>query len=111
MELLLRFLIGGAFVSLFAVAAECIQPKSLAGLLGAAPSIALAGLILTSINQDSSFAAIEARYMVLGSVALAIYSSACSKLVTQKKIPAWLSAGLLWGLWLAVALSLVAIWK
>lgn len=42
MELLWRFLIGGTVVSIFALLADVVRPKRLAGLFGAAPSVALA---------------------------------------------------------------------
>jgi hypothetical protein len=46
-DLILRFVIGGAVVSAFAALGDVLKPKSLAGLFGAAPSIALATLGLT----------------------------------------------------------------
>jgi hypothetical protein len=48
MEYVLRFLIGGSIVSLFAVFGDVLRPKSAAGLLGAAPSVALATLGLAT---------------------------------------------------------------
>ena len=44
MDYLLRFLIGGVVVSVFAVLGDVLRPKSFAGLFGAAPSVALATL-------------------------------------------------------------------
>ena len=44
MELVVRFLVGGALVSLFALIADVLKPKGFAGLFGAAPSVALASL-------------------------------------------------------------------
>jgi len=46
--ILLRFLIGGLVVSVFAVISDIVKPKSFAGLFGAAPSVALATIGLTS---------------------------------------------------------------
>jgi hypothetical protein len=46
-EALIRFMIGGIFVSVFAVLGDVLKPKRFAGLFGAAPSVALATLILT----------------------------------------------------------------
>ena len=46
MEYVIRFLVGGLVVSLFAVAGDVLRPKSFAGLFGAAPSVALATLTL-----------------------------------------------------------------
>jgi hypothetical protein len=43
----LRFLAGGIAVSAFAALADALRPKSFSGLFGAAPSIALATLVLT----------------------------------------------------------------
>ena len=46
MQLLYRFLIGGAVVMLFAAIGDVLRPKSFAGIFGAAPSISLATLAL-----------------------------------------------------------------
>ena len=43
-EYILRFIVGGAIVSAFATLGDMLKPKSFAGLLGAAPSVALATL-------------------------------------------------------------------
>jgi len=39
-EYLVRFLAGGVVVSVFAMLADIIRPKSLAGLLSASPAVA-----------------------------------------------------------------------
>ena len=43
-ELVIRFVVGGAIVSLFAVLGDVVCPKTLSGVFGAAPSVALATL-------------------------------------------------------------------
>jgi hypothetical protein len=43
-EYVVRFFVGGAVVSAFAMLGDALQPKSFAGLFGAAPSVALATL-------------------------------------------------------------------
>ena len=43
-RVLIRFLVGGAVVSVFALIGDLVKPKSFAGLFGAAPSVALATL-------------------------------------------------------------------
>ena len=43
-EYILRFIGGGTIVSAFATLGIMLRPKSFAGLLGAAPSVALATL-------------------------------------------------------------------
>ena len=47
LEYSLRFLAGGIAVSALAALADTLRPKSFAGLFGAAPSIALATLLIT----------------------------------------------------------------
>jgi hypothetical protein len=47
LEYLLRFIAGGVVVSAFAVVGDILRPKSFAGLFGAAPSIALATILIT----------------------------------------------------------------
>ena len=74
-DLILRFLIGGTVVSLFAVLGDIFRPKSFAGLFGAAPSIALATLGLTIHHNGKLYAAIEARSMMAGAVAMAVYAA------------------------------------
>lgn len=106
MELLTRFVLGGMFVALFALIGESVKPKTFAGLFGAAPSIALAGLILVYFTKGEHTALSETHTMIYGSLALAVYSFSCGKLVRRPHIPPWLSAGLLWLEWLAIALSL-----
>jgi hypothetical protein len=47
MELIIRFLVGGAVVSFFAIPGDALKPKSFAGLSDFAPSVALATISLT----------------------------------------------------------------
>ncbi len=53
---LVRFIIGGAMVSVFAIIGDVLKPKSFAGLFGAAPSVALATLAMTILSDGSSYA-------------------------------------------------------
>jgi hypothetical protein len=70
----LRFLAGGIAVSAFAALGDTLRPKSFAGLFGAAPSIALATLLITLSQKGAPFAAVEGRSMIVGAFALAAYS-------------------------------------
>jgi hypothetical protein len=63
-DIVIRFLVGGVFVSVFALIGSVLKPKSLAGLFGAAPSVALATLALTISKDGKTYAATEARSMV-----------------------------------------------
>lgn len=105
-EILLRVLIGGIVVSAFAAIGEALKPKSFAGLLGAAPSVALATVVLTAKEHGAMYASIEARSMILGAVAFFIYASVASRLMIRKKWPALPVSSLALVLWLGVPLSL-----
>jgi hypothetical protein len=98
-DLIMRFFIGGAVVSLFAVIGDLLRPKSFAGLFGAAPSVALATLALAFSKEGPGYVAIEGRSMLLGALALAFYSFAVCQLMMRWRVPALkatLGAVLLW---------------
>ena len=99
-DLIIRFFVGGLVVSLFATLADGLKPKSFAGLFGAAPSVALATLTLAIFDKGNLYAAVEARSMIVGAIAFALYAWMCSWLMLKHKkgaMPVTL-AGL--GLWL-----------
>ncbi len=75
-EILIRFIVGGIVVSIFAVLGDVLKPKSFAGLFGAAPSVALATLALTVSMEGAPYAAVEARSMVGGAIAFCVYAVA-----------------------------------
>jgi hypothetical protein len=105
-DILIRFLIGGLVVSFFSVLADVLRPKSFAGLLGAAPSIALATLGLTIRHNGKMFAAFEARSMVFGAIAFFVYALVVSWLL-RRYLPAALSAALAaMPIWFLVSLGL-----
>jgi hypothetical protein len=70
----LRFLAGAIAVSAFATLGDMLRPKSFAGLFGAAPSIALATLLISLVRKGAPFVAVEGRSMIVGAFALAAYS-------------------------------------
>jgi hypothetical protein len=73
-EYLIRFVAGGLVVSAFAAVGDVVRPKRFAGLFGAAPSIAIAALVIALFKKGPLYVAIEGRSMILGATALAIYS-------------------------------------
>jgi hypothetical protein len=73
-DYVLRFLAGGIVVSLFAILGDVLRPKSVAGLFGAAPSVALATLSLAFYKEGPDYVATEGRTMILGAIALGVYS-------------------------------------
>ncbi len=107
---IIRFLVGGVVVGLFAALGDVLRPKSFAGLFGAAPSIALATIGLTIRQDGKAYAALECRSMMLGTVAFFIYALLVGWVLRRYKpstliasltlMPAWFAVSL--GLWLLV---------
>jgi uncharacterized membrane protein (GlpM family) len=60
-QILIRVIVGGIIVSIFAVLSDTLKPKSFAGLFGAPPSVALTTIVLTVAKEGRNYAAIEAR--------------------------------------------------
>jgi hypothetical protein len=89
MQWLIRFVIGGTVVSVFALAGDVLRPRGFAGLFAAAPSVALATLGLTVLGQGSSYAALEARSMILGAPALVSYAVGCVYLMARGHALFW----------------------
>jgi hypothetical protein len=101
MELLWRFLIGGALVSVFALVGDVVRPKRFAGIFGAAPSVALATLALTVAKDGHRFAAIEARSMLLTSGGFVLYVYAVQIMLARGRwptTPVSLAALVIWAL-------------
>ncbi|MCQ4043766.1 DUF3147 family protein [Streptantibioticus rubrisoli] len=73
LEICLKAVIGGLFVVCFALVAEAVQPKRLAGVFAAAPSVALGSLIVTVAFKGHHDAALAARAMGIGAVAFTVY--------------------------------------
>src|SRR5271154_7016132 len=99
--MLIRFVVGGIVVALFCVLGDILKPKSFAGLFGAAPSVALATLGLTIANSGSAYAALEARSMIGGAVALFAYTWSVMWVMLRYKPSAQLAATSLLSVWLA----------
>ena len=99
LDYLLRFLAGGIAVSAFAALGDALRPRTFAGLFGAAPSIALATVLIALSKQGAGFVAVEARSMILGALALAAYSwTVCIFLqkFSMSALTATLAALLVW---------------
>jgi uncharacterized membrane protein (GlpM family) len=101
MQLMIRFLLGGMIVSVFAIIGDVLRPKGFAGLFGAAPSIALATLSLTLLTQGKPYAGIEARSMIVGAFAFFSYALACVYFMAKKHYraaPTTLAMLVVWGM-------------
>jgi Protein of unknown function (DUF3147) len=108
-ELLLRFLIGGLAVSLFAVIGDLFKPKSFGGLFGAAPSVALATLAVTVAKNGRGYAALEARSMLAEALGLLLYAVVVSRLLMHRQISAFAATLVSMPVWFAVAFTVWAI--
>jgi len=105
-QILIRFLIGGVVVSVFAVMGDVLKPKSFAGLFGAAPSVALATLGLTVATEGAIYAATEARSMMAGAIAFFVYASLVRRIMMRYQLKAlWVTIAFL-PVWLGVAFGL-----
>jgi hypothetical protein len=99
------FFIGGIAVSAFAVLGDLVRPKSFAGLFGAAPSIALATLAMTFLNQGADYAALEGRSMMIGAFALCLYSMSACRLTKRWQLSSSRATMVSLIVWLVVALG------
>src|ERR1700704_497033 len=105
-ELIIRFLIGGAVISAFALLGDVLRPKSFAGLFGAAPSIALATVGITIAQHGKGYAATEARSMVLGAIAFCVYAYLVSVALVRYQRSTIATTLVLMPVWLGVSFGL-----
>jgi predicted membrane protein len=105
-DYVIRFIAGGAVVSVFAVLGDLWRPKSFAGLFGAAPAVALATLTLGFWKEGSAYVAVEGRSMVLGALGMALYSIVVCQLLVRARMSALTATICAMAVWLASALSL-----
>ena len=101
----LRFLAGGIAVSAFATLGDTLRPKSFAGLFGAAPSIALATVLITLSHKGAPFAAVEGRSMIVGALALAAYSWIVCVLLKKFLMSSWTATIAALIVWFVAALG------
>jgi len=104
-ELVFRFLIGGVVVSLFAALGDVLRPKSFAGLFSAAPSVALATLVLTIRKEGKSFVALEGQSMIVGAAAFLVYAAVVSLVLRRNRTGAFLTGLGLIPIWFAMSLG------
>jgi uncharacterized membrane protein (GlpM family) len=107
-EYILRFIAGGAIVSIFAILGDMLRPKSFAGLLGAAPSVALATLGIAVVQHGPHYAAATSWTMIYGAIALACYSVVVCHLLMRFRLTALSATVLAFATWLVAAFGLLA---
>lgn len=108
-ELLVRFLVGGAVVSIFAILGDILRPKSFAGLFGAAPSIALATVFLSIHQHGKPYTSYEGRSMAFGSIGFLIYAIVVSWVLRRYRPSVFLTTLTLMPVWIAVSFGLWAL--
>ncbi|MGB2633155.1 MAG: DUF3147 family protein [Candidatus Acidiferrum sp.] len=101
--IIIRFLVGGIVVTAFALLGEVIGPKSLAGVFGAAPSVAVATLGLTIWAEGRAFTAQEAQSMIWAAFAFFFYACCCLVLLDLRKWSATKASVASLPLWFACA--------
>jgi Protein of unknown function (DUF3147) len=107
-EYVVRFITGGLIVSAFAVLGDMLKPKSFAGLLGAAPSVALATLAIAVVQHGAQYAAAESWTMIYGAIALGCYSVVVCHLLMRFRFAALPATIISFAVWLAIAFGLLA---
>ena len=105
-DFIVRIIIGGAVVSGFALLGELLKPKSFAGLFGAAPSISLASLALTVMKEGKAYAGVEARSMLLGSIAFIVCAAVVSRILIRGRMQVLAATTCGIGVWFVVAFGL-----
>jgi uncharacterized membrane protein (GlpM family) len=108
-EIVLRGLVGGAIVSAFSLLGTVLKPKSFAGLFSAAPSVALATLVLTASKDGKEYASIEARSMIFGAIGFVVYAFFVSRMLFRWRWPVLPTTTLALGLWFGCAFGVYAV--
>ena len=92
---------GGLLVALFALVGEMAVPKRFAGLFSAAPSVALANLMVIALAKGPSDAQRQSTGMIVGAVAMVVACAAGMVLIARWRARRGSIA--LCGVWLLVA--------
>ncbi|MBV9683322.1 MAG: DUF3147 family protein [Solirubrobacterales bacterium] len=99
--LAIKGLLGGTLVLAFALLSQGLEPKRFAGLLSAAPAVALAGLAVTLLDKGAHEAHQASAGMVAGGVGMTAYAAAVIPLLKRARAPVASMAAL--GVWAVVA--------
>lgn len=102
-SVLAKALAGGSLVMVFALLSESLKPKRFAGLLGAAPAVAIAGLAVTLVSKGVLDAKDGSLGMIAGSVGMFAYAAATVVLLKHARPITAAVAGL--AVWLAASVA------
>ncbi len=97
----LKMLAGGTLVVAFSLVAEVLKPKSFSGLFAAAPSVAIASLLVTALASSPAKAALASDGMIAGAIGL-VAACATATLAVRRFGALW-GSGLAWLAWVAAA--------
>lgn len=100
----LKGLAGGLLVVAFALLSEALKPKRFAGLFSAAPSVAIAGLIITLADKGSTAAKADARGMIAGAIGMVGYALVVVPLLRRRRAP--VASTLALGAWFLLAVGI-----
>ena len=101
--ILVKAAAGGVLVVAFALLGAVLRPKWLAGLFSAAPSIAIASLIVTIVDKGDLHASTEAIGMVFGAVGFVVFAALVRPLMSRLHAAVASALGCI--AWVAVALG------
>lgn len=85
LEYIARFIAGGLLVCVFALISEMCKPKQFAGIFSAAPSVLLAGLIITLIIKGPPHAILTAEGAIAGAVGMIFFCVVATPAIERYK--------------------------
>ncbi|MBV8950722.1 MAG: DUF3147 family protein [Actinobacteria bacterium] len=101
--LIVKAVNGGLFVVAFALVAEGLKPKRFAGLFSAAPSVAIANLLVTVLDKGPRDGKLNSIGMIAGACAMVI---ACAAgIAAVRRLGAVRGSSAVAAIWLVVALA------
>jgi uncharacterized membrane protein (GlpM family) len=99
--LVIKGILGGTLVLVFALLSQSLDPKRFAGLLSAAPAVALAGLAVTLLDKGAHDAHQAAAGMIAGAAGMVVYAAGVIPLLRRTR--ASLASMTALGIWTVVA--------
>jgi hypothetical protein len=85
LEYVARFIAGGLLVCVFALISQICMPKQFAGIFSAAPSVLLAGLVITIFTQGASHAVLTAQGAIFGALGMIVYCFIATPAIQKHK--------------------------
>jgi uncharacterized membrane protein (GlpM family) len=101
--IVIKAVAGGSFVLVFALLGEVLRPKWFAGLFSAAPSIAIASLIVTAVEMGDHQALLAAIGMMFGVAGFVTFTLLVRPLLDR--LGAIRASGVAAMVWAAVAIG------